>query len=73
MTAANTSHHCVDPTISSVRFAGERWAGRIAEVDATFIGGVTPGAKGRDGEGKVMVVMTAEEAGLGIGRIHLPF
>jgi transposase-like protein len=43
----------------------------IVEVDEAFIGGVTPGAEGRDGEGKALVVIAAEEDGQGIGRIRL--
>src|SRR5271169_1643602 len=41
------------------------------EVDETFVGGVTPGAKGRDGEGKALVAIAAEQDGKGIGRIRL--
>ncbi len=53
-----------------VRPGRDRLQGTI-EVDEAFIGGVTPGAKGRDGEGKAMVAIAAEEAGNGIGRIRL--
>jgi len=41
------------------------------EVDETYIGGVALGAKGRDGEGKALVAIAAEEDGNGIGRIRL--
>jgi transposase-like protein len=40
-------------------------------VDETFIGGPTPGAEGRDAEGKALVVIAAEEDSKGIGRIGL--
>ena len=43
----------------------------IVEVDEAFIGGVISGADGRDGIGKAMVAIAAEEDGLGIGRIRL--
>jgi transposase-like protein len=53
-----------------IRPGRDRLQGTV-EVDEAFIGGVTPGAKGRDGEGKAMVAIAAEEAGHGIGRIRL--
>jgi len=40
------------------------------EVDETFVGGVRSGT-GRDGIGKALVVIAAEEEGAGIGRIRL--
>ena len=40
------------------------------EVDEAFIGGVSP-EPGRDGAGKAMVAIAAEEDGAGIGRIRL--
>jgi transposase-like protein len=40
------------------------------EVDETFVGGVSSGT-GRDGIGKALVVIAAEEDGAGIGRIRL--
>lgn len=40
------------------------------EVDEAFVGGVSSG-KGRDGIGKSLVVIAAEEDGQGIGRIRL--
>ncbi len=42
----------------------------VVEVDETFIGGVS-GGTGRDGIGKALVAIAAEEDGLGIGRIRL--
>lgn len=53
-----------------VRPGRDRLTGPV-EVDEAFIGGVTPGAPGRDGEDKAMVVIAAEEEGNGIGRIRL--
>jgi len=44
--------------------------GGIVEVDEAFIGGVGS-ATGRDGAGKALVVIAAEEDGHGIGRIRL--
>ena len=48
-----------------VRPGRDRLTGTV-EVDEAFIGGVTPGAQGRDGEDKAMVVIAAEEEGNGI-------
>jgi hypothetical protein len=48
-----------------VRPGRDRLTGTV-EVDEAFIGGVTPGAQGRDGEDKAMVVIAAEEVGLHI-------
>jgi len=42
----------------------------VVEVDETFIGGVS-GGTGRDGIGKALVAIAAEEDGPGIGRIRL--
>jgi transposase-like protein len=53
-----------------VRPGRDRLTGTV-EVDEAFIGGVTPGAQGRDGQDKAMVVIAAEEDGNGIGRIRL--
>lgn len=53
-----------------VRPGRDRLSGTV-EVDEAFIGGVTPGAEGRDGEGKALVVIAAEEDQKGIGRIRL--
>lgn len=53
-----------------VRPGRERLRG-VVEVDEAFIGGVTPGADGRDGEGKALVVIATEADGPGIGRIRL--
>jgi transposase-like protein len=53
-----------------VRPGRDRLRGTV-EVDEAFIGGVTSGADGRDGVGKAMVAIAAEEDGRGIGRIRL--
>jgi len=53
-----------------VRPGRERLHG-VVEVDETFVGGVSPGAQGRDGEGKALVIIAAEVDGNGIGRIRL--
>jgi transposase-like protein len=53
-----------------VRPGRERLQGTV-EVDETFIGGPTPGAEGRDAEGKALVAIAAEEDGKGLGRIRL--
>jgi transposase-like protein len=52
-----------------VRPGRDRLSGTV-EVDETFIGGVSSGT-GRDGVGKALVVIAAEEDGAGIGRIRL--
>jgi hypothetical protein len=52
-----------------VRTGRERLKG-VVEVDEAFVGGVSAG-KGRDGIGKALVVIAAEEDGKGIGRIRL--
>lgn len=52
-----------------VRPGRDRLSGTV-EVDETFIGGVSSGT-GRDGVGKALVVIAAEEDGSGIGRIRL--
>lgn len=52
-----------------VRPGRDRLNGTV-EVDETFIGGVSSGT-GRDGVGKALVVIAAEEDGNGIGRIRL--
>ena len=53
-----------------IRPGRDRLNGRV-EVDEAFIGGVTSGADGRDGMGKALVAIAAEEDGAGIGRIRL--
>jgi transposase-like protein len=52
-----------------VRPGRDRLSGTV-EVDEAFIGGVGS-ATGRDGAGKALVVIAAEEDGSGIGRIRL--
>src|SRR2546425_11608606 len=53
-----------------VRPDRDRLSGRV-EVDETQVGGVTPGQKGRGVPSKALVVIAAQEAGAGIGRIRL--
>src|SRR5215469_14141991 len=53
-----------------VRPGGERLNG-IVEVDEIFIGGPRPGKRGRGAQGKVLVVIAAQQAAKGIGRIRL--
>ena len=43
----------------------------VVEVDETFIGGPRPGKRGRGAQGKVLVVVAAQQAAKGIGRIRL--
>jgi len=53
-----------------VRPGRDKLSGRV-EVDETQVGGVTPGQKGRGVPSKALVVIAAQEAGAGIGRIRL--
>jgi transposase-like protein len=53
-----------------VRPGRERLQG-IVEVDEIFIGGPRPGKRGRGAQGKVLVVVAAQQAVKGIGRIRL--
>jgi transposase-like protein len=53
-----------------VRPGRERLQG-IIEVDEIFIGGPRPGKRGRGAQGKVLVVVAAQQAAKGIGRIRL--
>ncbi len=43
----------------------------VIEVDEIFIGGPRPGKRGRGAQGKVLVVVAAQQAAKGIGRIRL--
>lgn len=43
----------------------------VVEVDEIFIGGPRPGKRGRGAGGKVLVLIAAQEAAKGIGRIRL--
>jgi hypothetical protein len=52
-----------------VRPGRERLQG-IVEVDEIFIGGPRPGKRGRGGRGEVLVVVAAQQAAKGIGRIR---
>lgn len=53
-----------------VRPGRDRLAGTV-QVDETFIGGERSGKRGRGAAGKVLVVIAAQAAGKGIGRIRL--
>jgi ISXO2-like transposase domain len=53
-----------------VRPGRERLNG-IVEVDEIFIGGPRPGKRGRGTQGKVLVVVAAQQAGEAIGPIRL--
>jgi transposase-like protein len=53
-----------------VRPGRDRLAGMV-EVDEIFIGGVRSGKRGRGAAGKTLVVIAAQAAGKGIGRIRL--
>lgn len=53
-----------------VRPGRDRLLGEI-EVDETFVGGVRPGKRGRGAEGKTLVLIAAQAAEKGIGRIRL--
>ena len=43
----------------------------VVEVDEIFIGGPRPGKRGRGAQGKALVVVAAQQAAKGIGRIRL--
>lgn len=53
-----------------VRPDRDQLSGRV-EVDETQVGGVTPGRTGRGIPSKALVVIAAQEAGAGIGRIRM--
>lgn len=53
-----------------VRPGRDRLKGTV-EVDEALVGGLTAGADGRDGGGKSLVAIAAEEDGKGIGRVRL--
>jgi len=53
-----------------VRPGRDRLAGTV-EVDEIFIGGERSGKRGRGAAGKALVLIAAQEAGKGIGRIRL--
>jgi len=53
-----------------VRPGRDKLSGRV-EVDETLVGGETPGRKGRGVPSQAVVVIAAQEAGAGIGRIRL--
>jgi transposase-like protein len=53
-----------------VRPGQDRLTGTV-QVDETFIGGAKPGKRGRGAEGKVLVLVIAQEKGRATGRIRL--
>lgn len=53
-----------------VRPGQDRLAGTV-QVDETFIGGTRSGKRGRGAEGKILVLIIAEEKGRAVGRIRL--
>ncbi len=53
-----------------VRPGQDRLTGSV-QVDETFIGGAKPGKRGRGAEGKVLVLIIAQEKGNATGRIRL--
>lgn len=53
-----------------VRPGRDRLAGTV-EVDEIFVGGVRSGKRGRGAEGKVLVLVAAQQAERGLGRIRL--
>ena len=53
-----------------VRPGRDRLSGRV-EVDETQVGGATPGHKGRGAPSKALVMIAAQEAGRGVGRIRM--
>lgn len=53
-----------------VRPGRDRLSGRV-EVDETYVGGLAEGKRGRGAARKALVVIAAQEAGPGIGRIRL--
>lgn len=53
-----------------VRPGRDRLTG-VVEVDEIYIGGPRPGKRGRGAAGKVLVLIAAQEAAQGIGRIRL--
>lgn len=53
-----------------VRPGRDRLSG-LVEMDESFIGGERPGKRGRGAEGKVPILIAAEDTGTGIGRIRL--
>jgi len=53
-----------------VRPGRDRLSGRV-EVDETYLGGGEKGVRGRQTERKSLIVVAAQEDGLGIGRIRM--
>jgi transposase-like protein len=53
-----------------VRPGRDRLSGRI-EVDETYLGGLEEGVRGRQTETKALIVVAAQEDGVGLGRIRM--
>jgi len=53
-----------------VRPGRDRLSGQV-EVDETYVGGETLGARGRSGRGKTLVAIAAQIRGRGLGRIRM--
>ena len=53
-----------------VRPGRDLLSGRV-EVDETYLGGLEEGLRGRKTETKALIIVAAEEAGMGIGRIRM--
>src|ERR1039458_9522845 len=53
-----------------VRPGRERLSGKV-EVDETYLGGLEEGVRGRQTDRKALIVVAAQEAGQGIGRIRM--
>src|SRR5208283_2824630 len=53
-----------------VRPDRDRLTGRV-EVDEAYVGGLEEGVRGRQTEAKALIVVAAQEDGLGIGRIRM--
>jgi transposase-like protein len=53
-----------------VRPGRDALAGRV-EVDETYVGGMAEGKRGRGSANKALVIIAAEEDGVGIGRIRM--
>jgi transposase-like protein len=53
-----------------VRPGRDKLSGRV-EADETYVGGITPGQRGRGSDSKTLVIIAAEELGPPIGRLRL--
>lgn len=53
-----------------VRPGRDLLTGRV-EVDESYLGGLEEGLRGRKAEKKAMIIIAAQEDGMGIGRIRM--